>query len=1224
MRNPETPSPRPRRLVCRSGYPLLAAALLLLAAAPPDSTQVANEPWDVTSGSSSAVKDVGGTRIFSFEDDVVITHGPLVATSDAARYIEAASRALLQGNVVMTQDSTIARGPSAIYERIERLARFPEGVVVERPTGTAVGGQGLWNRDSGIFTLTGGASAADTAASVDATTMDYDTNRDLFRARGNAKLVDEASGVLVTGGLLEYDRRAGLAFATESPIAEFSEEGEETPIRVAGDFLTYDPRTDVAIATRNVRIERDRVEAFADSATFLRADERAVLTGSPRLVDGLTEVSGDRLELFDEAPGRRRILVEGSARVSNRFAKDRARPEGESEPLDGSAAPVTPGPPDSSAFADSGAVPDSAAALDSAAPSDSAAARDLRPAWLKVPSDKLPAENLLFGDRMVLVFENDALARVEVAGHARSKFYPSEEEGRLDEWNDVAGDTLNVWFTESELDSVVVLGDGVGEYRLGPEEGGASVSGATAQQLLDLGRLVRYRAPRIRYDRSAEIMHLDQGAEVEYKTMILRSGVVDFDARKEVMDASGDPAPVLIDRKDKITGTDMRYHLASEKGEIVAGRTQFENGWYSGKDVWRLPGNVLAVETASFTTCDLETPHYHFSSKRMKIYPNDKIVAKPVVLRIRNIPVLALPYYFASLRKERHSGFLFPNLELGVDDSRGRFLRKLGYYWVPNDYTDLTTSFDFYPERERFVGYLNGRYNLRYRYSGNFAVKYERDVPNNRREQAFELDHRQSFGESADLTASGTFLSSSSLYRDIDDQRRLDRDIRSHATFTKSFRGSNQSLRAEVERRENLDTGEINERLPVVQYALPSRSLGGKSTGLYYGVDALAVHVRDKLESGVEMERTGSRVGANVQGTANLGRVLRLAPQISSEGVYIDEDKLGDDHAVRGTFSTNVNATSTFYGMFLKPIGPTRGFRHVVEPQVSWAWAPDFDRYFFTDSTGVRQDRFFSFAGIGGTPGKTNRGSLSLRNLLQTKFLRNGQEKRYDFLSLRNTISYDFLAEETNQKPLSTLISSLNVFSSSPVNQTWSVAHDPYDWDLLNSSVTTQMRVNSGMFRRSQSPGVANPVDPSFTTPPADFATPAADTSSAVSATARAASGTSGEWTLDLSHSFQRGAGGGDFSSRLVLGTTWSPTRKWRVNFSTQYDLKNGDNTTQQWSVHRTLHCWELSFDRRLLGGDWTYYIRVNVTDLPDIQAQRGDRSSQSSVFGGLGGLGGF
>jgi len=75
-----------------------------------------------------------------------------------------------------------------------------------------------------------------------------------------------------------------------------------------------------------------------------------------------------------------------------------------------------------------------------------------------------------------------------------------------------------------------------------------------------------------------------------------------------------------------------------------------------------------------------------------------------------------------------------------------------------------------------------------------------------------------------------------------------------------------------------------------------------------------------------------------------------------------------------------------------------------------------------------------------------------------------------------------------------------------------------------------------------------------------------------------------------------------------VFNSSWIPTEKWSIRYNTQYDLRTGENTAQSWSVHRTVHCWEISFDRSLLGGSWQYYLRVNVTDLPDIQAERGDR----------------
>jgi len=55
--------------------------------------------------------------------------------------------------------------------------------------------------------------------------------------------------------------------------------------------------------------------------------------------------------------------------------------------------------------------------------------------------------------------------------------------------------------------------------------------------------------------------------------------------------------------------------------------------------------------------------------------------------------------------------------------------------------------------------------------------------------------------------------------------------------------------------------------------------------------------------------------------------------------------------------------------------------------------------------------------------------------------------------------------------------------------------------------------------------------------------------------------------------------------------------------------------------VRREIHCWELSFDRRLLGREWQYYFRVNITDLPDLKAERSRGLTGTSSNVGSGGF---
>lgn len=1254
------------------GIAVLAASLRILWPSPASAEDVSDDPWNIRSNSTSATRSDDGSRIIRFLGDVVITHGDLTATGEQARYLEKPRRIILTGNVVMTQDSTTVHGPYATYDREEGIARFPTGVLIERPTGIAVADVGIWRREEDRFELRGRASAADTSGTLDAEAMTYDLANERFFAVGQARMVDDVSGVIVTGENLRWERAEARATADGDPTATFHDD-DGVDVFVQSDRMTYDPARQEAVAIGNVRLHREEMEATCGTALFYRAEDRVVLTESPRMVDGATVVAGDRIEMLVPAPGRRTVRVSGAASVSNRFLENRVRPQApdaDAEPpgllggdtgrvieearktaeeaaagvrerqapeeADGAplpevvettpeeivqealakpALPTAPPPPDSTAStaaSDSTASPDSTAAADS-----TAAEQDTRPEWLKTPSDQLPTENLLFGENITMFFVGNDLQKVVVVGAGRSKFFPSEASGELSEWNDVTGDTLDVWFTTSDVDSVHVLGNGVGEYRF-PAEDTASGS---PDELRRVGKLVDYKAPRIRYLRGVETMHLDQGAEVKYKTMVLTSGKIDFDANKETMTASGDPPPVLIDKEDEITGARMNYHLPSGKGEISTGRTRFELGYYSGRDVWKMGEDVLAVDHAQFTTCDLEDPHYHFDCRQMKIYLDDKMVAKPVVLKIGHIPVLALPFYMTSLRKDRHSGFLFPSLELGVDNARGRFIRNLGYYWAMNDYTDLTATVDYYPARDQLVGYLTGRYNVRYRFQGNVRLKYNRDEGAGRRENAVEVVHTQDFNSTTRLTADAHFLSSNEIYREIDDANRLNRDLSSHATFTKRLEGS-RNLLIDVRRDENLDTGFLTETLPSIQFTQPSVPITGKQVrgggageeeeesswldGVYWKLDGRAVNQRRVLTDGSEERHIGSTADGRLTTTQDLLRYLRISPAMGYEATWIDEDRTGKNNALRATYNGSLTARTDVYGTFLKGVGPVKGFRHVIRPSLSWNWAPEFREYFYADSLGNLQDRFFSFGGIRGTQRKTNSMSFSLGNLVQTKFLRNERENRYDLFNLSSSISYNFLAADNGQKPLSNLNNSLTILSASPINQSWGVTHDPYTWRLLNTRITTRATLSSRMFGGAGSGeegqyGLAGGL-PGSAYEWEDPVGGGRDTERRVGERY-----TPGEWQAQISHTQSSTPSTGATSSHVVFGGTWSPTARWKLRFDYDYDLENGENTSQQLSVQRTIHCWELSFDRRLLGGTWQYYLRINVTDLTALKVERGD-----------------
>ena len=84
----------------------------------------------------------------------------------------------------------------------------------------------------------------------------------------------------------------------------------------------------------------------------------------------------------------------------------------------------------------------------------------------------------------------------------------------------------------------------------------------------------------------------------------------------------------------------------------------------------------------------------------MKMIENDKLIARPVVFHVEQIPILALPFYIFPLKKGRHSGFL--PFSFGKFEKGERFVRNVGYYWAASEYFDLMSAMDYFEEKKHW------------------------------------------------------------------------------------------------------------------------------------------------------------------------------------------------------------------------------------------------------------------------------------------------------------------------------------------------------------------------------------------------------------------------------------------------------------------------------------------------------------------------------------------
>ena len=146
----------------------------------------------------------------------------------------------------------------------------------------------------------------------------------------------------------------------------------------------------------------------------------------------------------------------------------------------------------------------------------------------------------------------------------------------------------------------------------------------------------------------------------------------------------------------------------------------------------------------------------------MKWVSRSVLVARPVTLYVRDVPILWLPFIFQDMRPGRHSGILIP--QFGINDlvrpTRGynRQVTNVGYYWAPNDYLDFTGRLDWFANR--YVQYgVTGQYRWLDRFvAGTMGFNEQRQVGGGSG-LALRWDHRQTFDLSTSLNLNFNYAS---------------------------------------------------------------------------------------------------------------------------------------------------------------------------------------------------------------------------------------------------------------------------------------------------------------------------------------------------------------------------------------------------------------------------------------------------------------------------------
>lgn len=527
----------------------------------------------------------------------------------------------------------------------------------------------------------------------------------------------------------------------------------------------------------------------------------------------------------------------------------------------------------------------------------------------------------------------------------------------------------------------------------------------------DIETTINYSAnDSIIYLVGGKIVRLYGDAKIKYGKIELEADVIEINYEKNTLSATGKRDslgrrvgfPVFKEGNDVYETRDLIYNYKTGRARITEVVTQQGEGFLHGDIVYKNERDELLSLGNSYTTCDLEHPHFRIRSTKSKAIPNDKIISGPFYMELNDVPLpLGFAFGMFPAQKESKSGILFPTF--GDERVRGMFIRNGGYFFDINDYVKMAITGDLYSKGSHAVNY-NAIYNKRYHYNGNLAFNYSKNRSVERIEdRSAANDYRLSWSHSPQSRGTGRFSASVNAATATFNQNnflgvnrnpnsvRLDnttRKMNSNVSYNKTFANTPFSMGINFRHSQDLITNDVDIGAPDLSFNMnniypfqkkvaslkksPLDNLNIRYTanannritnnfGRRPGelTDSIAPFNFETLPSLLENSRKGIRHQIPIATTVKVMKHFTLTPSINYEErwyfekldwtydperrqIVVADTISGFNRIANYGFSAGLN--TRLYGTKVFKSGNVQAIRHIMNPNISFSYNPDFTK----------------------------------------------------------------------------------------------------------------------------------------------------------------------------------------------------------------------------------------------------------------------------------------
>jgi len=179
-----------------------------------------------------------------------------------------------------------------------------------------------------------------------------------------------------------------------------------------------------------------------------------------------------------------------------------------------------------------------------------------------------------------------------------------------------------------------------------------------------------------------DLILAEDGVELKYQDIEVKAEYIKINLTTNLLFASGD----VLFKQDETEANceELTYNWETKKiillrlsgeltGEGVEGKV-----YYQGEKMENFP-DTTEITGGSFTTCELEEPHYHIVAKEMIIYPKDKIIARNISWYEGKTKIVTLPYFLIFLDRKTQQPIL---PKIGQNSADGWFVKTNFNYYI--------------------------------------------------------------------------------------------------------------------------------------------------------------------------------------------------------------------------------------------------------------------------------------------------------------------------------------------------------------------------------------------------------------------------------------------------------------------------------------------------------------------------------------------------------------